>query len=69
MERTLKLAVEQQQIPATIDIAGACDFLLSTLNGMKVSAKGGASREQLQAIAEFAVRALGPRVFTADSNA
>lgn len=69
VERTLKLAVEQQQIPATIDIAGACDFLLSTLNGMKVSAKGGASREQLQAIAEFAVRALGPRVSTADSNA
>jgi hypothetical protein len=29
---------------------------------MKVSAKGGASREQLQAIAEFAVRALGPAI-------
>jgi len=59
-ERTLRAAVEQQQIAPQTDISGACDFLLSTLSGMKVSAKAGASVEQLGAIADFAIRALGP---------
>jgi AcrR family transcriptional regulator len=60
LSRTLHEAVEHAQIPADTDIPGACDFLLSTLNGMKVSAKGGASVGQLTAIAGFAVRALVP---------
>lgn len=59
-ERTLKQAVDERQIPADTHIAGACDFLMSTLNGMKVSAKGGASIQQLTAIARFSLQALGP---------
>lgn len=60
LARTLNQAVEQAQIPADTDIAGACDFLLSTLNGMKVSAKSGASTAQLEAVAGFAICALAP---------
>ncbi|WP_397448588.1 TetR/AcrR family transcriptional regulator [Pseudomonas sp. NA-150] len=60
LERTLRDAVEQQQIAAHTDIPGACIFLLSTLSGMKVSAKAGASVEQLQAIAGFAIQGLTP---------
>lgn len=61
-ERTLRQAVDQQQIAADTEIAGACDFLLSTLNGMKVSAKAGASTAQLEAVAGFAIRALAPAI-------
>lgn len=59
-ERTLKQAIESEQLPADIDVLGASDFLISTLNGMKVSAKGGASALQLSTIASFALQALSP---------
>ena len=59
-ERTLKQAVEAGQLQADTDIAGACDFLMATLSGMKVSAKGGATRQQLNRIASFALQALSP---------
>lgn len=59
-ERTLREAQEQGQIAPQTDLNAACDFLLSTLNGLKVSAKAGATMEQLNAIAEFAVQALHP---------
>ncbi|MFJ3681303.1 TetR/AcrR family transcriptional regulator [Pseudomonas sp. NPDC090208] len=58
LEDTLSRCIEAHELPAGIDVAGACDFLLSTLSGMKVSAKGGMSTAQLSAIAEFAIRAL-----------
>ena len=59
-ERTLREAQEQEQIAPQTDLNAACDFLLSTLNGLKVSAKAGATMEQLNAIAEFAIQALHP---------
>lgn len=58
-ESTLHQAVEQQQISST-DVTGACDFLLATLSGLKISAKAGAGVEQLHAIAGFAIQALRP---------
>jgi TetR/AcrR family transcriptional repressor of nem operon len=60
MQRTLGEAVDQGQIPANTDISGACDFLLSTLNGMKVSAKGAMSTQQLETVARFATKGLSP---------
>ncbi|MFC6301075.1 TetR family transcriptional regulator [Pseudomonas sp. CCM 7893] len=60
-EQTLIQALEQGELGANTDVAGACDFLMATLVGMKVSSKGGASVEQLGNIALYAVRALGGR--------
>jgi len=58
IEGTLKRGMDFKEIPEGTDIPGACDFLLSTLSGMKVSVKGGMSTAQLEAVAGFAVNAL-----------
>lgn len=57
-ETTLRRAVEQRALAADTDIAGACGFLMATLTGMKVSAKGGMGAQALRAIARFAVNGL-----------
>lgn len=57
-EQNLIQALEQGELAPNTDVAGACDFLMATLIGMKVSSKGGASVEQLGNIAQYAVRAL-----------
>lgn len=41
---------------ADIDLSGTCDFLMTTLSGMKIARKGGATVEQLASIALFAIR-------------
>ncbi len=58
LAHTLTRGVEMDEVPPSTDIQSACDFLLSTLNGMKVSAKGGMTTDQLKAVAGFAVNAL-----------
>lgn len=55
---TLKRAMDLDEVPATMDISSACDFLLSMLNGMKVSAKAGIGADRLMAVADIAVEAL-----------
>lgn len=66
MARTLVAALERRltdaqvlgEIGSGVDVAGAALFLGSTLSGMKVSARSGASSESLLAIARMALRSL-----------
>lgn len=63
---TLGAALEQQLVKAKaegdvafdIDEKAAAHFLMATLTGIKVAARGGASRETLQTIATMALRSL-----------
>ena len=41
-----------------IDVQTAAEFLLTTISGMKVAARGGATPESLQNIARMAIRSL-----------
>ncbi len=67
-ERTLKRAFgnlldnakERGDIAADVDVRVATQFLISTLAGMKVSAKGGADARTLGDIARFALRSMAP---------
>lgn len=59
LRRVLAAGKDQGEFPASLDIGNAVAFLVSTLAGMKVSAKAGASSQTLSDIAGFAVRALG----------
>jgi len=61
-EQNLRQALEQGELDANIDLGEACDFLMATLTGMKVSSKAGATVEQLESIAVFALRALRRRL-------
>jgi AcrR family transcriptional regulator len=58
VERMLRDAVAAGEVRADTNIPQAVAFIGSTLAGMKVSAKGGASRATLHAIANFAVAGL-----------
>lgn len=60
-EQTLEQAQQQGELAATTDLSGACDFLMATLSGMKIASKGGATVEQLERIAGFALRALSAK--------
>jgi AcrR family transcriptional regulator len=60
-EQTLERAQEQGELAVGTDLSGACDFLMATLSGMKVASKGGATTEQLERIAGFALRALSAK--------
>lgn len=60
-EQTLGQAQEQGEVGADTDLTGACDFLMATLSGMKIASKGGATTEQLEGIAGFALRALSAK--------
>ncbi len=46
------------EIAAGVETRAAARFLLTTLLGMKVSARGGASEEELRSIARFAINSL-----------
>ena len=66
MGRTLQQALERRltdakalgEVGADVDVAAAAQFLGSTLSGMKVSARAGASVEALRGIARMALRSL-----------
>nr|WP_229265373.1 TetR/AcrR family transcriptional regulator [Duganella sp. 1224] len=58
VEEQLRAAAASGEIGADTDIPQAAAFLASTLSGMKISAKAGASIATLRAIASFAVRGL-----------
>jgi AcrR family transcriptional regulator len=57
-ERRLTDAQALGDISADVDVAVAAQFLASTLTGIKVSARGGASAETLRATVHFAMRSL-----------
>ncbi len=66
MGRTLHAALERRltdakalgEIAGDVDVRQAAEFISSTLSGMKVSARGGASPDSLRAIARMALRSL-----------
>ncbi|NWA04864.1 TetR/AcrR family transcriptional regulator [Pseudomonas gingeri] len=57
-ERTLNEARDAGEIDREIDIAAAARYLMSSLGGLKLSAKAGASIQILQETARFALRSL-----------
>jgi AcrR family transcriptional regulator len=59
-ESRLRGGVERGELAADLDPAKAAQFLLATLSGLKVAARGGASREVLHGIVSVALRALSP---------
>jgi TetR/AcrR family transcriptional repressor of nem operon len=63
-QRALREAKAAAEIDPAIDEAVAAQFLLSTLGGMKISAKGGADAAALRQIARFALRSLTRAVAT-----
>lgn len=65
LERSLADLVDEGKakgsIKKAINSRAAARFLATTLSGMKVQAKGGASTEALREVARFAVQSLAPR--------
>ncbi|WP_049620956.1 TetR/AcrR family transcriptional regulator [Frateuria defendens] len=58
LERTLGEAQALGEIDAALDIKASARFIATTLMGMKVAARGGASAGELRGIAELALRSL-----------
>ncbi|WP_038499863.1 TetR/AcrR family transcriptional regulator [Janthinobacterium agaricidamnosum] len=58
LETKLGEAAARGDIAAGVDIRAAARFIMSTLIGMKISARGGASDDELRSIARFAVNSL-----------
>jgi TetR/AcrR family transcriptional repressor of nem operon len=61
LEGVLREAKARGEIAAGIDEGAAGRFLQTTLTGLKVYAKSGATPEALREIADFAVQSLKPR--------
>lgn len=60
-ERAVREARRRGEVAAGVDETAAAKFLLSTLRGLRLSAKSGASPETLRDIATFALRSLTAR--------
>jgi AcrR family transcriptional regulator len=54
----LSQAKAKGELPDSLDTAAGAHFLHTTIRGMRISAKAGASQEQLSATAAFAIAAL-----------
>ena len=63
----LSQAQRDGQIDRDLDVAQASDFFVSTLAGLKVSARSGADRERLRGMARLALRAFAVRAGSGDS--
>jgi hypothetical protein len=59
-ESRLRDGIERKELAGELDAAAAAQFLLATLSGLKVAARGGAPREALHGIVGVALRALAP---------
>lgn len=57
-EHAVRAAVAAGELPAGVDVTSAARFLMSTVQGMRVSAKAGVPPEGLRAVARLAVAAL-----------
>jgi hypothetical protein len=57
-EHRLKEAKDGGELTPDADVRAATLFLMATLAGIKVSAKGGADAKALRSIAAFAMRSL-----------
>jgi hypothetical protein len=60
-EAILKEAKRRGEVDVSIDERGAANFLLSTIRGLRVSAKAGVLPEDLRGIASLALSSLKPR--------
>lgn len=60
-EHAVRSAVAAAELPRGVDPRAAAQFLMSTVQGMRVSAKAGVPPEALRAVARFAVAALTNR--------
>jgi TetR/AcrR family transcriptional repressor of nem operon len=60
-EAILKEAKRRGEVDASVDERVAANFLLSTIRGLRVSAKAGVSPEDLRGIASLALSSLKPR--------
>jgi TetR/AcrR family transcriptional regulator, transcriptional repressor for nem operon len=58
-ERCVSKAKADGEVAADIDERAAALFLGATLSGIKVAARGGAPKDVLRDIAQFALRSLG----------
>jgi TetR/AcrR family transcriptional repressor of nem operon len=56
--KVLRKAKAAGEVPESLQERDAAQFILATLAGMKVHAKGGASVPTLKQIARFAIQAL-----------
>lgn len=56
LERRIAQAVADGAFASDLDIPAAAQFVLATLTGLKVAARGGASLQVLQGIAQIALR-------------
>ncbi|HVI55796.1 MAG TPA: TetR/AcrR family transcriptional regulator [Luteibacter sp.] len=59
-ESRLRDGIERGELAADLDAAAAARFLLATLSGLKIAARGGASRADLEGVVRIALRALAP---------
>lgn len=57
-ETALTQAVQEGQLPPEADVSTAAGFLTTQVAGMVVMAKNNATKQQLQAVADLAMRAL-----------
>ena len=55
--RRIRQAVRTGELPAETDVTGLAGFFTATIQGMSQRARDGASRRELQAVAETAMRA------------
>lgn len=55
LERRLKRAVEEGELPASTDCHALANYFVTVQHGMSIQARDGASRETLQAIADCAM--------------
>lgn len=58
LERKIAEAKAAGEAGADVDVKAAAQFMLSTLSGLKVAARGGASRAVMTGIAQMAMRSL-----------
>jgi AcrR family transcriptional regulator len=61
LERLLKEAKRRGEVDLSIDERTAANYLLTTIRGLRVSAKAGVPPEDLRGIAELALSSLKPR--------
>ena len=56
VRRRLERAIEDDDLPASVNSAQLARYLMTVIWGMSVQAAGGATREQLEEVAEMALR-------------
>jgi len=61
LEKVLRRARSEREVPADLDISGAANFIRSAMMGLKISAKSGLDTTGLRQIVDLAIEALKRR--------